>query len=406
MAEISFSTFALLALLFVMGVCLALLLPAAKAKKTQHDSSKSQVDTAARNAPFSIWVEQCGTVIWSNEFCSQQFSKMQGGFLGMSNFRARKGRYNTDDTGVYELLHPINEIAQTYSISSQKMGSQTVFYAQDATPLTAVEAELKRFIQTLTATFAHLPIGLAVFDKQHDLSLFNPALSNLLGVPPDWLARRPSMRAFLDRLRNDGAIPEPKDFAALRQEFEDLESGANTGPYEVEWTLPSGQIYRVTGRPHLEGGAALLVEDISKASAIESEYRAEFRQLYATLEALSDAVAIFDQAGELIFANDAFDGLWGENLSTSVAPITASEASRIFQRKCKPNPVWGEMRNFVHDPSERCQWQADAQLLTGEDLKMTFSPLPEGRVLCEFRQPERANRVALSRPEKTTLRSA
>ncbi len=154
----------------------------------------------------------------------------------------------------------------------------------------------------------------------------------------------------------------------------------------MDWALPSGQTYRVTGRPHPQGGAALLFEDITRAAALKANYRAELRQLYAAFESMSGAVVIFDQAGELAYANDKFDELWGCSLSSSVNPATANDVSRVFQKQSKPTPVWGEFRNFVNDMSERSQWQANVTLKDGRDIAMMVSPITDGRVLCKFQE--------------------
>lgn len=53
-----------------------------------------------------------------------------------------------------------------------------------------------RFLQTMGATFAHLQIGIAVFDTQNELSLFNPALSQHLGLRPEWLLKNPIYLGF------------------------------------------------------------------------------------------------------------------------------------------------------------------------------------------------------------------
>lgn len=380
---------ALVGILFGLGVCLALIVPAPSVRPGRKGAlvpSGPTLGKIAYAAPFGIWIENCGQVAWVNEYCQKMFTDLQGRFNGIDAFEKLTSKTHSDAEEIYRLKTAQMDGPETFSIQSQKDGTGTIFYAHDATVLTETENELKRFIQTLTATFAHLPIGIAVFDRERDLTLFNPALSSLLGLAPDWLARRPSMRAFLDRLRNNGSIPEPRDFTTLRQEFAALESGAFTGKYEVDWALPSGAIYRVTGRPHPRGGAALLFEDISRSAAMETEYRAEIRQLYAALESLSDAVAIFNQAGELTYANDAFDELWSCTLSTAVAPPTVMDVSRLFQKNCLPTPVWGEFRNFIHDLSERSQWQAEILHISGTKLTMTVSPIADGRVFCEFKR--------------------
>lgn len=375
------SVLILLVFLFGLGTCLAWIVPVTGRQKGANFSS---ICVIAQDAPFSIWIEQNDRVVWQNDFCAKHLDDLKEPFAGRAGFKKSDALKPESDTEVFTLITPRTGVSNHYTLQSQTVGSKVVVYAQDATALVESDGALKRFVQTLAATFAHLPIGLAVFDKKRDLTLFNPALSNLLGLAPDWLARQPSMRTFLDRLRNDGAIPEPKDFTTVRSEFAELESGAFTGKYEVDWALPSGQIYRVTGRPHPQGGAALLFEDVSRAAALEAKYRAELKQLYAAFECLSSAVAIFDQAGELSYANDVFDDLWDCSLSSTISPTTVADVSRVFQKQSKPTPVWGEFRNFVNDLSERSQWQANVTLKTGRALQMTVSPIADGYVLCEF----------------------
>jgi PAS domain-containing protein len=371
----------LLVFLFGLGTCLAWLIPVSKSRRSK---SLRSFCTIAQSAPFSIWIEQNEMIVWQNDFCARYLSDPKKPFLGRAAFEASDTSPPESDTVVYDLKDAPSQVANSYTLQQQQIGSQMVYYAQDATALVETDSALKRFVQTLASTFAHLPIGLAVFDKKRDLTLFNPALSTLLGLAPDWLARQPSMQSFLDRLRNDGAMPEPKDFTTVRHEFAELESGAFTGKYEVDWALPDGHIYRVTGRPHPQGGAALLFEDISRAAALEAKYRSELKQLYAALECLSGAVAIFDQAGELAYANDSFDALWQCSLSSTISPTTVSDVSRVFQKQSEPTPVWGEFRNFVNDLSERSQWQANVTQKNGRELTMIVSPIVDGRVFCEF----------------------
>ena len=138
-------------------------------------------------------------------------------------------------------------------------------WASRSTPTTSSPPRraLRRFVETLTETFAHLPIGLAVFDKNRRLGLFNPALTDLVKIDAVWLAGRPSLRDFLERLRETRQMPEQKDFASWRRKLSELEEGARYGTYEENWQLPSGKIFRVTGRPHPQGALAFLFEDIS-----------------------------------------------------------------------------------------------------------------------------------------------
>ncbi|PWE33471.1 hypothetical protein DDZ14_04540 [Maritimibacter sp. 55A14] len=120
-------------------------------------------------------------------------------------------------------------------------GGEVLNYAAHANPVVRAEEAFRNFVQTLTLTFAHLPTGLAVFDRKRQLGLFNPALSDLTRIEPEWLSARPTLYAFLDRLRDKRMMPEPKDYKNWRQRMSELEQAAADGTYEETWPLPGGQ---------------------------------------------------------------------------------------------------------------------------------------------------------------------
>ena len=82
-----------------------------------------------------------------------------------------------------------------------------------ATPADAevhAEAARQQFVQTLTKTFGQLSTGLAIFDKNRNLSMFNPAILELSGLPFERLSSGPDLESFLDLLRERRVIPEPR----------------------------------------------------------------------------------------------------------------------------------------------------------------------------------------------------
>ena len=236
-----------------------------------------------------------------------------------------------------------------YEISqSPGAGGETVGFALDADDLVAAEASLRRFVETLTETFAHLPIGLAVFDKNRRLGLFNPALTDLVKIDAVWLAGRPSLRDFLERLRETRQMPEQKDFASWRRKLSELEEGAREGTYEENWQLPSGKIFRVTGRPHPQGALAFLFEDISTAIQLERKYRSELELSQATLDRMSEAVAVFDASGMLVFVNSAFERLWGLDPMERLDGPGVARDDRALGRALRAEPGLGAARRVRH----------------------------------------------------------
>lgn len=266
-------------------------------------------------------------------------------------------------------------------------GGETLGYAVAADDLVAAEASLRRFVETLTETFAHLPIGLAVFDKNRRLGLFNPALTDLVKIDAVWLAGRPSLRDFLERLRETRQMPEQKDFAAWRRKLTELEEGARSGTYEESWQLPSGKIFRVTGRPHPQGALAFLFEDISTAIMLERRYRSELEISQATLDRISEAVAVFDASGTLVFVNAAFEGLWGLDPMSRLDGPGVAEMTAFWEERCAPTAVWDRLAEFATAAEARTSWTEMIETRAGRPLRMVVAPLPDASALVVFRDP-------------------
>ena len=250
----------------------------------------------------------------------------------------------------------------------------------------AVRSENRRreFTQTLTKTFAELAIGLAIFDRSRRLVLFNPALLDLTNLPTDFLTSRPSMVTFLDRLRESRVMPEPRDYRTWRTAIAELEAAAADGTYSETWSLPDGQTYHVTGRPHPDGAVALLFEDISAEMSLTRRFRAELEQSQAVIDAFSEAVAVFSPVGQLIMSNQSYRDLWQSDPETSLAPISLTEATRQWHKLSAPTPIWGDFRDFAQTPQDREEWTATVTMLDGRPVQCRFVPQKAGATMALF----------------------
>lgn len=274
--------------------------------------------------------------------------------------------------------------ARWYECHSYPTGPESLNFALPADATVKAETSLREFIQTLTKTFAQLPIGLAIFDSNRQLALFNPALVDLTSVGADFLSARPTLFSFLDRLREARIIPEPKDYRSWRAQMAELEKAAASGHYEETWTLPTGHTYRVTGRPHPDGAVAFLFEDISAEITLTRHFRSEIELGQAVVNTLNEAIVVFSPAGELIMSNDAYDQLWGVETGVTLGTITITDSIRLWQGATAPSPVWGDVRDFVSVMDERADWDAEVSLVTGEQLLCRIAPLTGGATLVGF----------------------
>jgi len=354
--------------------------------------------TASAAAPVPVWRSRdTGKVVWAN--ASYWALAEQAGLTGelapgqvpdLFPDLAATTLAGTAKQRVHLTL-PTEKEPLWFEAGCTRSGPDKVFSAIPANALITAERNLREFIQTLTQTFAHLSIGLAIFDRKRELTLFNPALGDLLGFEVEFLVARPSLIRFLDQLRERHMMPEPKDYKTWRQKMSELEAAAAEGAHSETWPLPDGRTLRITGRPHPDGAVAFLFEDISAEISLSREYRKELETGHAVIDTLDEAIAVFAADGRLSFANRAYAALWQEECDLGVQNgDTFLEASRVWQKACVPTPVWGDARDFASEMSGRSTWQAEVRLTNGRKIGCRFEPLPGGGTMAGFAPIEHA----------------
>jgi len=282
----------------------------------------------------------------------------------------------------------------------------TLFAARPVDRLVNAETALRNFVQTLSQTFAHLPVGLAIFDRSRNLVLFNPALVTLSTLEPEFLSGRPSLVAFLDQLRERQRMPEPKNYKTWRDDIARLEQGAEDGTYHELWTLPTGQSYRVIGRPHHDGAVAFMFEDVSSEVSLTRQFRADLDLYQAVLNDTDDALAVFSGDGRLVMSNDGYSTLWGTDPRETLGAVSVVEATRQWQAACIPDGVFGDIRSFANRTRGRTAWAGALTLTSGMRIVARVAPLRGGAMAVRFRPVEMdipAQLPALRAPE--TLRT-
>lgn len=260
-----------------------------------------------------------------------------------------------------------------------------------ATPIDATvqsETARRQTLQTLTHTFSALPIGLALFDADRRLQVFNPALVDLTGLQPLFLAARPSFEGVLYALRESRMLPEPKDFNSWRAEIIDMEKAAQSGVYAEEWTLENGKTYLVTGRPQPDGAIALFLQDITTEATLSRSFRAEIETAQNALDRLEQGVVVFGLHGEVLLANAEYTGLWNMDPCSNLADRGFANALSVWAEACEPTAFWPRFADFVaarlREPgpgATRSEITGTATLRTGGDLQLRACRLAGGRTM-------------------------
>ena len=340
-------------------------------------------------APILIWRERGnGDVIWANgayllrvgdvHEAGQEFSwPLPRLFERMASTQGFAGqRQKVTLNGGRSAWYDLNTVAEA---------DGRLVFALPADVAVQAETGLRDFMQTLTKTFAHLHVGLAIFDHQRQLQLFNPALLDLTGLPVDFLSMRPSLLSVLDAMRDRNMIPEPKDYRGWRRQLVELEKAAASGLYEETWSLPGGQTYRVIGRPHPNGAIALMIEDISGEMLRTRRYRADLELGQAVIDQFDEAIAVFSDGGQLVMSNSAYAALWGADPAVSLDDASLRSLCGHWRNQSATSPIWNDLEDFAANQGDRTTWRAEARLLDGRLIDCRFAPLAAGATLTGFR---------------------
>lgn len=358
------------------------------AMRAVHQELDMLRQTLAR-APVLTWREEPGgDVIWANAAYLMRAGEQPAPGQDLSWPLPRLFDRTASTQGVAgqrQRLALAGGQAAWFDLISFAEDAGRLVFALPADAAVQAEAALRDFMQTLTKTFAHLPIGLAIFDQSRQLQLFNPALLDLTGLPVDFLSMRPSLLSVLDAMRDRNMIPEPKDYRGWRRQLIELEKAAALGLYEDTWSLPGGQTYRVIGRPHPNGALALMIEDISTEMLRTRRYRADLELGQSVIDDMPEALAVFSDSGHLVMSNTAYARLWGHDPAAGLAEGTVRTLCAHWRGLSAPSPLWAEVEEYAANPGDRRAFCAEARLLDGRLIDCRFAPLAGGATLASFR---------------------
>ncbi|MDO5648337.1 PAS-domain containing protein [Paracoccus sp. (in: a-proteobacteria)] len=351
-----------------------------QAMEEELDHLRSALD----QAPILVWrQDHQGQIVWANSAYLKKVETSSGASAAWPLPRLLDQPTRVPGAGTTTRRAPLDDNGTVfwYDCHSQPLGDQTMFFALPADAAVRAERSLREFVQTLTKTFADLPIGLAIFDRQRNLQLFNPALIDLTGLPTGFLVGRPTLIDFLDQLREQRMVPEPKDYRSWRQQMANLESAASIGHHVETWSLPGGQTYRVTGRPHPDGAIAFLFEDITSEMSLTRKFRAELTLGAHVLDGIDDGVVVFGNSGELVMSNRSYRDLWGGDAAT------ITETLKIWQSVTADGPGLAALRECLTGNAPQGNGSGAMSGPSGELLGWSVTQLSAGRRMVRFRLP-------------------
>lgn len=347
------------------------------------DEELAALRAIADSAPLPIWRTGAGgMVLWANAAYAELVARKMGDDAGLAwplpvlfPPECGRGRACLQIDAAPDLWVDLHAFPAAEG---------EIVFALPADAAVRAEANMRAFLLTLTRAFAHLPIGLAIFDPQRRLQLFNPALSDLTQLPPDFLSGRPTLYAVFDAMRDRHMVPEPRDYKGWRQRIAALETAPSMGDMQETWLLPGGVTYRMTARPQADGALALLIEDITDEMARSRVDRAHLELGQSVVDALDEAIAVFAPDGSLVMSNAAHAALWGIEPETTLEDATLGATLAVWRQRCAPDPIWTRLEAFIAAGEGRPAWRGGVRLADGRALGCRVVPIRGGATLVAF----------------------
>ncbi len=252
--------------------------------------------------------------------------------------------------------------------------------AIDIQDLTEARAELRDLSDAQRDLLNMMSAGVVQFAADRSLSFANQPFQRLFAFRDQWLAEKSEFARVLDRMRENGKLPEVRDFPAWRAERENWFRTAE--PSEENWLLPDGTHLRVLAQPVPDGGLLLIFEDRTEQAQLASARDILLRVRTATFDNLFEGIAVFAADGRISIWNRLFAETWG--LADDVLikhPRLDELLPMLAQHLKKPSQISiiGELVRMT--TANREQRRTKVTFADGRMFQIATIPLPDGNAL-------------------------
>jgi signal transduction histidine kinase len=252
--------------------------------------------------------------------------------------------------------------------------------AIDVQDLIDARSEAKEMADAQRDLLNMMSAGVAQFDARHVLSFANLPFQSLFTFRDQWLSEKPEFARVLDRMRENGKVPEVRDFPAWRQEREDWFRSSD--PTEENWLLPDGTHLRVLAQPIPDGGLLMIFEDRTEQAQLASARDILLRVRTATFDNLFEAIAVFSADGRLSIWNRLFAETWELNDELLLQHPRLDELLPSLARHLQKPLQISILDELIRTTSSnRERHKSKAVFADGRMFQIATIPLPDGNTL-------------------------
>ena len=252
--------------------------------------------------------------------------------------------------------------------------------AIDVQDLMDSRGDFRRFADAQRDLLDKMSAAVAQFDADKTLSFANLPFQRTFAFRDEWLSSKPEFVRVFDRMRDNGKMPEVRDFPLWRTERENWFLSA--APAEENWLLPDGTHLRLLAQPTPDGGLLLIFEDRTEQAQLASARDTLLRVRTATFDNLFEAIAVFGADGKLSIWNRRFGEIWAVDEDVLAKHPRFDELLSLLSNHLKKASHVSVLRELLQMTiSSREPRSSKMQFADGRVFQLSTVPLPDGNAL-------------------------
>tara|TARA_Y100000780_G_C13664703_1_gene410060 strand:- start:212 stop:1768 length:1557 start_codon:yes stop_codon:yes gene_type:complete len=257
------------------------------------------------------------------------------------------------------------------------VGEGIAGYAVDIEEMEEQAREFRAFREAQRSMLDQLSIGVAQFDSAHRMTFANQPFHRVFSLPPGVVNDRTTFQHMLLIARENGRIPEVRDFPAWRNEL--AEWFQHDEPHEEAWSLSDSTHLRIVAQPLPDGGLVMIAEDRTEQLALSATRDTLLRTRTATFDSLFEALAVFAPDGHLELWNRGFPGAWGIDPEALDGHPQAEDLLNAVAKNLSDPSAISRINQVIRAATlDRKKSDGRVELADGRTLDFTGVPLPDG----------------------------
>jgi C4-dicarboxylate-specific signal transduction histidine kinase len=275
-------------------------------------------------------------------------------------------------------------------------------FAIDIQDLEDARFELAQNIVSQRELADRMTAAVAQFDSNRSLSFFNQPFAMMSQIDPEWLADNPEFDRLLEQMRENGRLPEARDFPAWKNERRDWFLSAEEVISE-EWILANGDHWRVVAQPLPDGGLRMIMEDRTEQVRLASARDTLLRVRTATFDNLFEAISVFASDGRLYLWNRRFCEVWNLDEEWLGEHPRVDELVPAMAKKLVNPTAAAQVREMVRDTTTgRRSGTGRVSMTDGRHFEFAAVPLPDGNALFTMVDVTDSTRIEAALRERAT----